>query len=555
MQSTHLLQGYRKSDAWTECLVGASLFSATMIRRPAASVVSIPPSPTTIMPISLSRRWHVFIVLLICGCVALAYAPITNTYFCGFDDFFEVHRATFEDAQTPSKILTTGHRGGNKYRPLYRLANDVTYWWGNGSATLFHVRNLFFHCLMVASVYGLGVIFFSWPVATAAALLFGLHPMVHQSVAVATFYNAAPNLQFLLTFVLPFIGYRSSNPVTRWSCISMGLICGALGVFTYEPVLAAFGLIYLYFIIDYFVNGRVPNFRFLATFTACTILAAGTYFVARAIFVPELFARNVTTPPSILLRNLAMYLGALCMPVDLVLAHDWIGTPLPRDIQITPTLVAIATVAILATGWFFGRPTLTRLRGLPATPMIFLLAAIPTSLLLFLVYTDHASETYVPVPAALFCLAAAACLWQLLQHRPVFFSVITGLLVLSSLLACLNRDRRVVACGDTAIRILGQLPGDFRTQRATVWLSHVPGEVRSYPYGIYGFKGFDTIGLEDLHVANAVQAFFRNEQLNVRLVAPSTLLEAARHPAAENFYFFVHADGKLSSTSPSAERP
>ena len=109
------------------------------------------------MVISLPRRWHALAILIVCAFVSLVYTPATAANYCGFDDFLELHRAEFEDMQHPERIWTSTHRGSTKYRPVYRLANDVTYWWSHGAPLAFHLRNLFFHCLAAVAVYGLGL--------------------------------------------------------------------------------------------------------------------------------------------------------------------------------------------------------------------------------------------------------------------------------------------------------------------------------------------------------------------------------------------------------------
>lgn len=503
------------------------------------------------MPISLAPRWHILAVLVLCALVSLVYAPVTAANYCGFDDFLELHRAAFEDAQNPDHIWTTAHRGGNKYRPIYRLANDVTYWWGHGSPLAFHLRNLFFHCLTVITVYVLGLVLFSWPVALAAALLFGVHPLTHQAVAVAVFYNPAPNMQFLLTIALFLVGYQSPRPLVRWLAIGCGLLSGTVALFTYEPSLVAFGLLYAYLVIDYLITGKQPGWRFVGLLTVGVGLAAGSYFVVRAIFLAGAFSQNVITPPGIVLRNLTMYISGLFLPVDSVLAHDWLGTPLPRDIRFTALLWAFLALVTLIVGsalWFFRRPIAERLRDLPRTSATFLVVAILASLSLFLLFTDHASETYVAVPAAFFSLLLCGVLWQWFRAQPLQYGFLAGAIILMAALACLNRGERVVSCGETVARILADLPPQLASGPATLWMSNYPGEDRSLVYGIYGYKGLDTIGPDSDSVQAAIQTMFRNPQLEVRRVSPAELVQAARQPTPGHYYYFVHSDGTLSSS-------
>src|SRR5512132_3756206 len=80
---------------------------------------------------------HLLILSVILLLVGLVYLRIPGTYFCGYDDFLEVHRAAFEDTQQPSRVFTTTHFESYKYRPLNRGLNLITYWIGNGSASFF----------------------------------------------------------------------------------------------------------------------------------------------------------------------------------------------------------------------------------------------------------------------------------------------------------------------------------------------------------------------------------------------------------------------------------
>ena len=500
------------------------------------------------MPVTLSPRWHAVALFLCCAFVSLIYTPVTGTYYCGFDDFMELHRAAFEDSQNPSHIWTDTHRGSNKYRPIYRLANDVTFWWGHGAPIAYRVRNLVLHCLTVATVYLLGLTLFSWPVAVGGALLFGLHPLTHQAVAVAVFYNPGPNMQFLLTIALFLVGYRAARPLTRWLAISFGLLSGCIALFTYEPSLVAFGLLYTYLVIDFLVTGKRPPLRFVLLLTLGVALTVASYFLTRRLLITSPPTNYVVTAPLIIIRNLAMYIIALFLPVDSILAHDWFGTPLPRYIQFTAklwVLLGVVGSTILASLWFFRRTIGRRLRELPLTATLFLLVATVSSLALFLLFTDHASETYVAVPAAFFSVAFCGVLWHWCRPRPLFYGLTLGLLISLNALACWNRGERIISCGDIASRLVADLPAQFRQGPATIWLSNYPGDEQSLAYGIYGYKGLDTLGPDSETVQAAVQTVFFNQQLQVRRVSPAELLNAAKQPLPGHHYYFVHSDGTL----------
>src|SRR5258707_743299 len=84
-------------------------------------------------------------VALIVAFSTLLYAHVTESYFCGYDDFLDVQRAQFVDQFDPGKILTTTHYGSFKYRPIQRVSNLLSYLAAPGEAIGFRARNLFFH--------------------------------------------------------------------------------------------------------------------------------------------------------------------------------------------------------------------------------------------------------------------------------------------------------------------------------------------------------------------------------------------------------------------------
>ena len=92
-----------------------------------------------------TRHRHLLIICAILALTTLLYFRISTSYFCGFDDFIEIHRAAFEDKADPVKILTTTHFVSFKYRPLNRALNLATYLIDPPSAVPFRIRNLLFH--------------------------------------------------------------------------------------------------------------------------------------------------------------------------------------------------------------------------------------------------------------------------------------------------------------------------------------------------------------------------------------------------------------------------
>src|SRR5689334_16282563 len=130
------------------------------------------------VPVMFRGQTAIWLILL--GVAAL-YATVSTAFFCGYDDFFDVQRAAFEDARSPARIFTTTHFGSPKYRPIQRGLTYVSWHWGGQSAAAFRVRNLAFHLLAVAFVYGITrLLSGSRAAAAGAAALFGVHPLANQ---------------------------------------------------------------------------------------------------------------------------------------------------------------------------------------------------------------------------------------------------------------------------------------------------------------------------------------------------------------------------------------
>src|SRR5215467_9916554 len=204
---------------------------------------------------------HLVSILLVILAVTIVYARVSRSYYCGYDDFFETHRAAFEDAREPSRIFTTTHFNTPKYRPLSRSLSFVSYWIGHGDPLPFRLRNLGFHLLCVAAVYGVGLLLFqSSEVAVGAALLFGLHPLANQVVVAACFNNPAANF-FLLASLFFFIySLQVGRREILWLTVS--LLSALLALFIYESSIVVLAFLCGYLAILWLRKPDVINRRF-----------------------------------------------------------------------------------------------------------------------------------------------------------------------------------------------------------------------------------------------------------------------------------------------------
>src|SRR5207247_3812055 len=120
-------------------------------------------------------------------------------------------------------------------------------------------------------------------------------------------------------------------------------------------------------------------------------------------------------------KNLAFYLGALLSsPFDSILAHDLFGTTLPSQMRLDTSAalpigaavgIGVAAAALLWRRLHTGSSaSLSWPVPLPWMEMLFLGAGIIALLLPFLLFNEHASETYLYLPVAFYCPLFAAVL-------------------------------------------------------------------------------------------------------------------------------------------------
>jgi hypothetical protein len=504
----------------------------------------------------LHLRKHLAILGLILVLTTLIYARVSTAYFCGYDDFLEIQRANFVDRLDPVKVFTTTHFDSFKYRPFNRGANLITYLIDPNEATPFRVRDLFFHEVSICAVYCLGMLLFgSWQVAAVAALLFSIHPLANQVVVAAVFGNAEANALFLLTLVLFFLSLkRSSMPLL---CLS--LVCGAVSVYVYESSIVVPGLMAGWWALEYLFSKRQPPRRFVVVFVLLGGVLFGSYLIVR-----RHFNSGGHTPiygPKVFVKGAMEYAVALLLPVDFVLAHDWLQTPFPSEVMPdemrTAVFVAAAAGVVLIVIVFFQRRRITALlaRAGPAE-LLFLLLGILLSLSPFLVFTDHVSETYVYLPAAFYCLLLARLL-TFIPSRGVLMALVAVLVVLFAS-ATWDRNQRVYACGSTARRLLSNLPlADWKQGEFHVSVAKSLDTVTPAHYGVYNHSGLDTIAAGEPHINEyglraleaAAQLLTGNPGIHINIYNPEEL--AARcGDQAHGLCYWVHPDATVSEWKP-----
>ena len=482
------------------------------------------------------------------------YSRVSGAFFCGFDDFNEVHRAAFEDSPRPGLMFTTSHFNTSKYRPLNRVLTLISYRAGGFSAKYFRLRNLLFHLLAIAALYGISFLLFdSLSAAAAGALLFAVSPLVNQNLTAAIFTNTAAYSLLLVALFLFIYSFRA--PGQRIAYLLLALFLSVVALFAYESTIVLFGVIAAYLAFAA-LEGKRPHSVsavYTALLAAGSLVAAGIYLFARAMVVTQ---KSPLVPVAAILRSFAAYTAALLSPIDPVFANYCCSLPLPPVLRLSRgavlllMLVATAFVAVVVA--LMRRPRVRHAFGLVRWHSVaWLLASAFIALLPFVLFTDHVSETYLYLPEAFYSVALTAILSRVLPLR-VYAAVVIALAALY-VTSSLIRNQRVISCGNIAARILSQLPlKQWETGSHRVALAECAGETELPHYGVYGYDGLSTIdtGLPGLGAAqSALQLATLNRAVKAEVDNGSALCPAG------NECFCVMKDGKvLQRNAPSPGR-
>ena len=288
------------------------------------------------------------------------------------------------------------------------------------------------------------------------------------------------------------------------------------------------------------------------------------YFLLRILFVPYGWGQRAENLPgvSVIVKNLGMYTFALLLPVDSVLANEWLHTPLPSEIEsknstvIVILILAFGTILIAAFAIWLWRKTKTFVVQTTNWMIIlFLMFGIILTLLPVLLLSSHPSESYLYLPVAFYSLLLSCTLAKLFYGSLTpkgRASVITIFLALLGLfcVATWIRNEHVVRCGETAQRILYNLPGEQLTDGA--WMlsfANIVGEETSHPYGLYGLRGIETIGAvrrANSAITSALQFVYNNALLTGEVVQAEELIaKCSSGLSSHHLCLWVHWDGHL----------
>jgi len=485
--------------------------------------------------------------------IAIPHLRLTQAYFLGYDDFNEVHRAAFEDSEHPSRIFTTGHFRVPKYRPLNRGLNFITYHVGRGSPVAFRTRNILFHLLNSALLFYLGIFLFdSTFIAALGATLFGLHPLTHQAVADAVMTNTAATSLALAASLLGLHSYRTLVHQRRWLVAAMATVL--VGVLVWEPVISVVGLIALYFALDQmFSRGGRRYQKWLPTAALLSVAIVVSMLGMRALVLSG--GRQPVASPLSMAKNSAMYVIAVGLPVDSLLANQWLGTPLVSEIHlggVSHRFVIIAGCSLLmivALLGFFRSRIQAYLLSLRSAECLFLLGAAFFTVLPLLVFTDHASENYLYLPLAFCMLLLSRVLLDLRRANSIACVIVISFLLASFGCATWARTERVVRSSAIAQRILSELPcSNWRQGEWQIWLATAPGQPAPHRYGLYAYQGLDTIANGDGidAIESAIQLKTGNRQVEAQVLPPENLREKCSGAIRDTERcFWVYSDGRV----------
>ena len=495
-------------------------------------------------------RFHLLPIAAIFVLATLIYLPSVTAYFCGYDDFNEAYRAGYVDLVHPSGMFTTSHFNTSKYRPFNRVLTAFAFYLGKGNPLAFRIRNLAFHLLGVAAIYGFAFLFMrSRSAAFSAALLTALHPLGNQSVVGSTWTNTAAYCMMFCSFLLFVLALEKSGS-SRVPRLLGSLLLAGLALFTYEATLVLFLLMALYVLIGSTVGRRAwPGMPFLSATAVGVLVVCLAFFAMRSRFAG---GHTEVSSLAAIMANVALYIAALLVPVDILLANTLFDFPLPTELLADPGnigLIALlgglvaGSILCFAAGSIFFR---WRAKGSGFEidwRILFLIAAVGATLLPFLVFTEHASETYLYPSTAFLAVLQVLLIYKFVSSKSVRLALVATLVILAGS-ATFARNERVRACGSIASRIVHQLPLDrFRSGVWNLALSPFPDEPVPYRYGIYSYSGIHTIDPGGAGSAStALELATGNTQVSAEVVDPSRMPQicAADHPC-----FWVHADGSV----------
>lgn len=510
-------------------------------------------SKSLILPTRRLVLYYAISVLLIFA----AYAPTLTFYVAGGDNFDEIWVARFVDSEHPQAIFTMPITQ-NRYRPLDRLANFVTYQAAGFDPFAFRLRNLCAH-LVAAALFGLlfGAVTNRRQLGPLAALLFGIYPGNNLPVVFAITTKTLFGICFLLTCFVWWRVWRTRRATTgNWALL---LLLSLLTIAFHEQGLALLGVAVL--VCSLLSRIDRQQWRRWVIFGVSLVAVTLVMYVgtrAAAGLSPGAPLGSVSST----LKYSAASAVSLLTPVDFFLLF---GKGVVTNTQSSIPALATPGRYLLPVGVLLGGLLTTlglivwsviyRLRTRDSKGVhsigFFACGAVLTLLPVLPFIITAYSEVYNYMPSA---FVLAGLLYMLLPslyiQPPTFlrrYSVaLLGLVVVSYGAATLYRNAT-----------LGEVAGQTRTvvqdivrlvpnpsPNSRFILVNQPGLATDVGYSIYGFQGAGT--LEDA-VPTALGLIYNRRDVSGVLVRDRTTLslECSRAKSEQHTYVLEWSNGNL----------
>src|SRR4029077_11280586 len=129
------------------------------------------------------------------------------------------------------------------------------------------------------------------------------------------------------------------------------------------------------------------------------------------------------------------------------------------------------------------------------------------------------------------------------------YGIVMGVLLILYGSATWVRNERGAGGGSASQQLLPSFPPELNRGAWRIALAAVPGEPASRPYGMYGYRGVHTLGMEGCGAEGAqlaIQQACQSGRLSVAVLTPAELLAIGGSPGPRERCFWVHWDGRLS---------
>lgn len=294
------------------------------------------------------------------------------------------------------------------YRPLNRVSYVLDHFLFGMNPIGFHAVNVLLHAANGVLVFLLGKRLFSTPAAFLAALVFVLHPINVESVALISARNNLLALFFSLSCLLAiFKGSRRAS----WAWYPLAALLFFLGLMSKETAFMTLALVGVY-VIWPFGHGTEPLRRRVLPVLAC-LAAAALYFVLRAQALEGAVGTGLALED--LWSRLALntyiipyYLGLFFLPTDLTIYHA-----VPSGWEHFSWLIPVWLLIIAAGGAIVTWGGAAARFGLLWLAVFYLpvsgLVPIPSA---------QIAERFMYLPIVGLCLALAAVAMPLLDRLP-----------------------------------------------------------------------------------------------------------------------------------------